>query len=136
VYEISCRRCLTAYSRERIVRKQGLLLINLGSPAGPTERDVRRYLREFLMDGRVIDIPHLVRWFLVNCSIVPGRAAESTHAYRSIWSAKGSPLIVTGRALAEKLEASLASPLRSPCDTGAPASASPSAAFTAPASGS
>ena len=91
--------------------KQGLLLVNLGSPDAPNEPDVRRYLREFLMDGRVIDFPRLARWFLVNCQIIPGRAAQSTHSYRSIWSTKGAPLIVAGRSLAEKLEATLGLPV-------------------------
>jgi ferrochelatase len=93
------------------VRKQGLLLINLGSPDSPNEPDVRRYLREFLMDGRVIDLPHPLRWLLVNCRIVPKRATQSAHAYRSIWSPKGSPLIATGRSLAVKLEAVLGIPV-------------------------
>ena len=91
--------------------KQGLLLINLGSPDSPNEPDVRRYLREFLMDGRVLDLPHPLRWFLVNCLIVPKRAAQSAHAYRSIWSETGSPLIATGRSLAVKLEAALGLPV-------------------------
>ena len=90
---------------------QGILLINLGSPDGPYEPDVRRFLREFLMDGRVLDMPAIARWFLVNCCIIPRRAAQSTRAYRSIWSPKGSPLIVTGRSLAEKLEAVLGLPV-------------------------
>jgi len=94
-----------------IARKQGLLLINLGSPDAPREPDVRRYLREFLMDGRVLDYPQLARWLLVNCRMIPEQAAESTQAFRSIWSAKGSPLIVTGRSVAEKLEAALGLPV-------------------------
>ena len=91
--------------------RQGVLLINLGSPDAPNEHDVRKYLREFLMDGRVIDLNPVARWFLVNCCIIPRRAAQSTHAYQSIWSAKGSPLIVTGRSVAEKLEAALGMPV-------------------------
>ena len=93
------------------MRKQGLLLVNLGSPDAPREPDVRRYLREFLMDRRIMDLPGLTRWFLVNYCVIPKRIAESTRAYRSIWSTKGSPLIVTGRSVAEKLEASLGLPV-------------------------
>jgi len=93
------------------VSKQGLLLINLGSPDAPYEPDVRRFLREFLMDGRVLDMTPPARWFLVNCCIVPRRAAQSARAYRSIWSPKGSPLIVAGRSLAENLEGVLGLPV-------------------------
>ena len=89
----------------------GILLINLGSPDAPDEPRVRQYLREFLMDGRVIDLPLPLRWFLVNCCIIPGRAAQSAHAYRTIWSAHGSPLVAMGHSVEEKLSASLGIPV-------------------------
>jgi ferrochelatase len=91
--------------------RQGVLLINLGSPDEANEHDVRQYLREVLMDGRVIDVPPVVRWLLVNCSLILRRADEATHAYQSIWSPKGSPLIVSGRSVAEKLEGALGVPV-------------------------
>ncbi len=84
----------------------GVILLNLGSPASTEVADVRRYLREFLMDGRVLDAPFPIRWFLVNCLILPRRPRESAAAYRSIWREEGSPLILTSReqqaALAER----------------------------------
>ena len=61
--------------------KQGVILLNLGSPDSTEVSDVRRYLREFLMDGRVLDAPFAIRWFLVNCLILPTRPRESAEAY-------------------------------------------------------
>jgi ferrochelatase len=72
----------------------GALLVNLGSPDSPTARDVRRYLNQFLMDGRVLDFPYLLRRLIVSCFILPARPRTSAAAYRSIWWDEGSPLIV------------------------------------------
>ena len=77
----------------------GALLVNLGTPASPSVGDVRRYLREFLSDPRVIDLPALSRWMLLNFAILPFRPRVSARAYRKIWTADGSPLRVHGRAL-------------------------------------
>ncbi len=71
--------------------------MNLGSPDSTSVPDVRKYLREFLMDGRVLDAPYLIRWFVVNCLILPKRPKESAHAYSAIWTEEGSPLVVTSR---------------------------------------
>ena len=79
--------------------KRAVLLLNLGSPDSTSIPDVKRYLREFLGDERVIDRPKsaLLRRILVNRIIIPRRAANSAHAYASIWTPEGSPLIVTSR---------------------------------------
>jgi ferrochelatase len=77
--------------------KSGVLLVNLGSPDSPSVPDVRRYLREFLMDGRVLDAPWPIRFFIVNCCILPSRPKHSAEAYEKIWTEKGSPLVVMGR---------------------------------------
>jgi ferrochelatase len=74
--------------------KYGVVLMNLGSPDSPNVPDVKTYLREFLMDEKVIDIPYLIRSLLVKGIIVPFRSPKSAHAYQSIWTEKGSPLIV------------------------------------------
>ncbi|MFY7697259.1 MAG: ferrochelatase [Legionella sp.] len=74
--------------------KKGLLLINLGTPDSTKQVDVKRYLRQFLVDKRVIDIPAVVRYFLVYALIVPFRAKNSAHAYQSVWTSRGSPLMV------------------------------------------
>ena len=83
----------------------GVLLINLGTPDAPTPDAVGRYLREFLMDPFVIDLPAPLRWFLVNVTIVPRRKHRSAEAYKKIQLAEGSPLLVYTRALAEKVAA-------------------------------
>jgi ferrochelatase len=85
----------------------GVLLAQLGTPASPSVRDVRRYLREFLSDPRVIDLPAPARWLLVNAVIAPFRAPKSAHAYQSVWTPEGSPLLVRSRAFAEALQREL-----------------------------
>lgn len=84
--------------------KTGVLLVNLGSPDSPSVRDVRRYLREFLMDGRVMDMPWPVRWFVVHCMILPFRPKKSAEAYRKVWTAEGSPLIVISKRIQARLQ--------------------------------
>lgn len=79
--------------------RTGILLINLGSPESPETGDVRRYLREFLSDPLVIDLPAPARWLLLNAVILPFRPRRSAAAYRKIWTPEGSPLRVHGRAL-------------------------------------
>ena len=76
---------------------RGVLLVNLGSPDAPTPADVRRYLGEFLMDGRVLDAPWLIRFGIVHLAILPTRSERSAEAYRKIWTPEGSPLVVMGR---------------------------------------
>ena len=90
---------------------QAVLLVNLGSPDSPSVPDVRRYLREFLMDGRVMDAPYPVRFGVVHFCILPSRPRQSAEAYRSIWTPEGSPLIVTSRKVREALEARLPVPV-------------------------
>jgi ferrochelatase len=80
-------------------RRPGLLLLQLGTPDSPRVRDVCRYLREFLTDPRVLDIPAPARWLLVHAVIAPFRGPRSAHAYASIWGPEGSPLLVHSRAL-------------------------------------
>lgn len=88
---------------QKYMKKKAILLTNLGSPDSPNVSDVRRYLREFLMDERVIDIPVFFRWLLVNGIIVPFRAPKSAAKYKSIWTDEGSPLIVLTEKLTRKV---------------------------------
>lgn len=88
--------------------KRGLLLVNLGTPDAPTPAAVRRYLREFLSDPRVVDLNPVGRWLLLNLIILPFRPSKSAHAYQQIWSEKGSPLLLHSRALEEKVREQLA----------------------------
>jgi ferrochelatase len=84
--------------------KTGVLLVNLGTPDNYTVPDVRKYLREFLMDGRVIDIPVLQRMLLVNLIIAPFRAPRSAMVYKKLWTENGSPLLYYGLAVEKKLQ--------------------------------
>lgn len=86
---------------------KGVLLLNLGTPDAPTTPDVRRYLREFLSDPFVIDIPPIARWLLVNGIIAPFRSPKSAKAYQQIWTDRGSPLLFHTRDLAEKVQKDL-----------------------------
>jgi ferrochelatase len=84
-----------------------VLLVQLGTPEAPEPSAVRRYLREFLSDPRVLDVPAPLRWLVLNALILPRRPRASAAAYRAIWSADGSPLAVHSRALAAALAAEL-----------------------------
>jgi ferrochelatase len=90
---------------------KGILLVNLGSPDSTSVEDVRKYLREFLMDGRVLDTPWPVRFCVVHFAILPSRPKESAHAYQKIWTPEGSPLVVTSRKVQKKLQARLDVPV-------------------------
>lgn len=87
--------------------KTGLLLCNLGTPDSPSTSDVRRYLRQFLSDGRVIDINPVGRWLLLNLVILPFRPAKSAHAYQKIWTPRGSPLLFHSQDLVAAVAARL-----------------------------
>ena len=83
--------------------KRGVLLVNLGSPDSTRVADVRRYLREFLMDERVLDVPYFQRWLIVNLFILPFRPARTAEAYRKIWWPEGSPLVVISQRVGAEL---------------------------------
>lgn len=83
---------------------KGALLVNLGSPNSPDPKDVKPYLDEFLMDRFVIDVPFLLRAFLVRGIILRKRPERSAAAYRKIWWEEGSPLIVLSKRMFEKVK--------------------------------
>src|SRR5437588_10976682 len=89
------------------MNRTGVLLINLGTPDAPTPEAVGRYLREFLMDGYLIDLPKPLRWFLVHVMIVPRRKETSAKAYQKIQLPEGSPLLVHTSVLAKRVAARL-----------------------------
>ena len=89
------------------MKKKGVLLLNLGSADSTSVADVRKYLREFLMDGRVLDAPFPIRWFVVHALILPTRPRESAEAYSEVWLPEGSPLIVTSQQQADVLQKQL-----------------------------
>ncbi|MDR3678451.1 MAG: ferrochelatase [Flavipsychrobacter sp.] len=91
--------------------KRAVVLMNLGSPDSTNVKDVGTYLKEFLMDKRVLDTPYLLRSLLVNGIIVPFRSPKSAHAYKSVWTKEGSPLIVLTRQLQKLVQAQMQEPV-------------------------
>ncbi|TDG37932.1 ferrochelatase [Pedobacter changchengzhani] len=87
--------------------KKGILLVNLGTPDSPETKDIRKYLDQFLMDERVIDIPKFKRTLLVKGIIVPFRSPKTAKLYKAIWDENGSPLFhyskIQAKLLQEKL---------------------------------
>ncbi|SFI64540.1 ferrochelatase [Olleya namhaensis] len=84
--------------------KKGVLLVNLGSPESPEPKDVKKYLGEFLMDERVIDVPLWARTLLVKGIILNTRPKQSAKAYKKIWWEEGSPLIVLSEQLQDQVQ--------------------------------
>lgn len=91
--------------------KKGILLVNLGSPDSPDPKDVKKYLGEFLMDERVIDIPLVARTALVKGIILNTRPKQSAAAYKKIWWDEGSPLIVLSERLQNKIQQQVEQPV-------------------------
>lgn len=92
---------------EQKMERVGVVLVNTGTPASTSVPDVRRYLGQFLNDPRVIDIPAWQRWLLLNFIILRFRPAKSAHAYRKIWTDRGSPLLFHGLDLAQGVQQEL-----------------------------
>jgi len=89
-----------------LLNKSGVLLINLGTPDDPSVKSVKKYLKQFLSDPRVIDIPGILRWLLLRLVILPFRSPKSAEAYSAIWQDEGSPLLINSRKFAENLSRS------------------------------
>lgn len=85
----------------------GILLANVGSPAEPTPRAVRKYLTEFLSDKRIVPMNRFAWWFMLRTSILPKRSRISAAKYQEVWEAEGSPLLVAHEKIAKGLEAAL-----------------------------
>jgi ferrochelatase len=94
----------------------GVLLANLGTPDSPSPRDVRRYLKQFLWDRRVVELPRPLWWAVLNLIILNTRPRRSARAYAKVWTDEGSPLLVISRrqhaALQQALDARLDVPVR------------------------
>jgi len=99
---------------------RAVLLVNLGSPASPSVDDVRRYLREFLGDPRVIDYPAWLRWLLLEGIVLRLRPRRSARAYSKIWTPAGSPLVAITETVRAKLEATADLPVHAAMRYGAP----------------
>lgn len=87
--------------------KNGLLLINLGTPKAPAKKEIRKFLAEFLLDKYVIQIPALFRYLLVYGVIIPFRIKKTTNSYQAIWDKDGSPLQIHSQELEKEISASL-----------------------------
>jgi ferrochelatase len=94
--------------------KVGVLLINLGTPDAPTAKALRPYLKQFLSDPRVIEIPRLAWWPILNLIILNTRPKKSAEKYASIWTSEGSPLLVHTRKQAKLLQGYLGERTRTP----------------------
>ena len=81
----------------------GILVVNLGTPSAPTTAAVRRFLKEFLSDPRVVEYPRLLWWLILNLIILRIRPSRSAEAYRKVWTEEGSPLMVYSKAIVDKL---------------------------------
>jgi protoporphyrin/coproporphyrin ferrochelatase len=88
-------------------QKTAALLVNLGSPDAPTTRAVRRFLKAFLWDPRVVNLPRPLWWLILNCFVLPFRPRKAVHAYLKIWTTQGSPLVFLTRQLTEQVQAEL-----------------------------
>ncbi len=91
-----------------MLKSNGVLLINLGTPENPDKKSIRKYLAEFLADERVVDLPFMLRYALLYTIILPFRTPKITEAYKSIWTKHGSPLRYHSAELTEKLQERLA----------------------------
>ena len=90
---------------------KGILLINLGSPEDLELSSIKKYLKEFLSDEYVLDLPKIIRKFLVNFIIIPFRSPKTKEAYESIWTENGSPLILNTKLISKKLEKKIKKPV-------------------------
>ncbi len=83
---------------------EAVLVLNLGTPDQPTPSGLRRYLKQFLMDPKVIDAPFPIRWMIVNLFVLPFRPAQSAQKYKSIWMKEGSPLLLFTQKIVDSLQ--------------------------------
>ncbi|MGV3592440.1 MAG: ferrochelatase [Gammaproteobacteria bacterium] len=90
---------------------RAVLFANLGSPDSPAVPDVRRYLDQFLMDRYVIQLPWLLRRLIVSLFVLPTRPRRSAHAYESIWTDRGSPLVWLSMDLLQEVQKHTSLPL-------------------------
>ncbi len=94
--------------------KVGILLANLGTPDAPTASALRHYLKQFLSDRRVVEIPRAIWWLILNCFILTFRPGKSAAKYAQIWSNEGSPLLVHAQKQAKLLQGYLSMRIQSP----------------------
>lgn len=108
---------LQTYHHDQIGQR-GILLVNLGTPDAPDRTSVRRYLKEFLWDPRVVEAPRPIWWFVLNLVILNTRPGRSAKAYQKVWTQDGSPLLTVSQAQREALAALLERRLDEPVPVG------------------
>lgn len=101
--------------------KTGVLLVNLGTPEAPTPKAIRRYLKEFLSDTRVVDVEPALWWPILNLIILNTRPKKLAAKYQAIWTAEGGPLVAIGKRQAAGIAARLGLPVALAMRYGAPA---------------
>jgi len=101
---VRTRADVRALSAHREPARAGVLLANLGTPDAPESAALRRYLREFLWDRRVVEVPRPIWWLILNLIIVPFRSPRSAEAYRRVWTERGSPLLFHTQDLARAMQ--------------------------------
>ncbi len=94
--------------------KVGILLANLGTPDAPTAKALRPYLKQFLMDRRIVEIPRFIWWWILNCFILTTRPKQSAEKYAQVWMQDGSPLLVYAKKQAKLLRGFLGEKVKSP----------------------
>lgn len=104
---ISKRSEVVHLDAHAVAPRAGVMIVNLGTPDAPVPKALRRYLREFLWDPRVVELPRLLWWIILHAWILPFRSPRSAAAYRKIWNERGSPLMFHTRDLAGALQGEL-----------------------------
>ena len=94
----------TDYPNDKKPTATGVLLVNLGTPDAPTTKATRRYLKEFLSDPRVVEVPRLLWWFILRIAILSWRPASSAKLYAKIWTDQGSPLLTISQQQTQALQ--------------------------------
>lgn len=92
----------------------GILITNLGSPDADTVPAVRRYLKEFLWDPRVVEIPRPIWWLILHAVVLPFRPSKTAHAYQQVWTPEGSPLVAISKRQKQALQRELAGRIKAP----------------------
>ncbi|MGY6553613.1 MAG: ferrochelatase [Wenzhouxiangella sp.] len=108
---VKTRADVAQVTPHRQAARAGILLVNLGTPEAPTAKALRPYLKQFLGDPRVVEVPRPIWWLILNGIILPFRAPKSAKAYAEVWTDQGSPLLANSQRLAEKLKAEIQSDL-------------------------
>lgn len=108
---VTTRRGTAEVTAHRQPARAGVLMVNLGTPEAPTAKAVRPYLKQFLGDPRVVEVPRPIWWLILNGIILPFRAPKSAKAYAEVWTDEGSPLMINSQRLADKLAAEMAGEL-------------------------